>query len=110
MKKSKTQAGGLDRLELLSILSTVSPALANIDIIPVMTHFWLDGESVMAYNDKIAITHPLSLTSVDGDPVVGALPGTLLLNILKSSKAKQLHRAKFIVLQTVLLCCDQNDF
>lgn len=68
------------RKDLVNKLDLVSPAIADTNIIPVMTHFWFTGKSLMAYNDQIALSCPLETD------FKGAVPG-ILLSLLKSSTA-----------------------
>lgn len=72
----------MQRTELLDKLLDVSPALSDKDLIPVLTHFWMTGKEVMAFNDQIAISVPCKTE------FQGAIPGQLFLNLLKNSKAK----------------------
>ena len=73
------------RSDLLERLQTVSPALSNKDIIPILTHFWFTGKELMAFNDQIAISLPCK-TDFNG-----AVPGKVMLEILKNSKAKNIE-------------------
>lgn len=71
------------RTELLEKLERVSPALAIHNLVPIMTHFWFGGKTLMAYNDQIAISVPLATD------FTGAVPGNVLLGMLKAtSRAK----------------------
>ena len=74
--------GGLimDRKKLLEQLQTVAPALASSDFVPVMTHFWFTGKHVIAYDDIVGISVPLSTD------FKGAVPGSIILNLLKNSR------------------------
>lgn len=72
----------MKRSELLAKLKTVSIGLAKHDLVPVMTHFWFTGNSLMTYNDQIAVGVPLKST------FKGAVPGELFLNVMSTSKAK----------------------
>lgn len=74
----------MNRKDLLDKLETVSPALSDSDLLPVMTHFWFTGggdPEIMAYNDQIGISVPFDAG------VEGAVPGAILLSLLKNSKA-----------------------
>lgn len=66
----------MKREDLLGVLSTVEPAIASNDLIPVLTHFWFTGTAVMAYNDTIAISAPYETE------FTGAIRGSLLTGIL----------------------------
>jgi hypothetical protein len=71
----------LIRSELLNILKRVSPALGDDKqkLIPVLSHLCFDGESVVAYDNCVALRSPCSLGGF-----IGALPGGLLLSMLGS--------------------------
>ncbi len=75
----------MDRLELLNKLLTVQPALADNNIIPILTHVWFRGKYLMGYNDTIAISVPCKTE------FTGAVPGSTLINFLKNSRAKDVE-------------------
>lgn len=88
----KSDDGVIARKEFLSRLEVVAPALSDVDLIPVMTHFWFTApgkkhkqHTLMAFNDRIAISVPFQ-TEFEG-----AVPGTLLMNLLKNSEAKNIE-------------------
>ena len=64
------------RAELQSKLETVAPALADNDIVPGYTHFYFTGDSILANNERIAITVPLSDAGFEG-----LLPPILLSHV-----------------------------
>jgi DNA polymerase III sliding clamp (beta) subunit (PCNA family) len=70
--------------EVLNKLRTITPALSDKELIPILTHFWFQGETVMAFNDQIAIQVPLETK------FKGAIPGKLLLNLLSASGAESI--------------------
>lgn len=72
----------MERKQFLETLTTVAPALAANDLIPVMQHFWFTGDKVMAFNDQIAISTPCKTS------FKGAVPGALL-DFMRLSKAKE---------------------
>jgi DNA polymerase III sliding clamp (beta) subunit (PCNA family) len=72
----------VNRKTFVEVLGKVADALSGKDLIPVFACFCFDGKSVHAYDDVVALRHPL----VCG--IEGAVRGTLLLNFLKASKAK----------------------
>lgn len=74
----------MERSKLIDILSDVEPALAVKELVPVLSHFWFTGKTVMAYNDHIAISTPCKTE------FKGAVPRTLL-SLLKTSKAKDVE-------------------
>lgn len=74
----------MDRSKLIDILSDVEPALAAKELVPVLSHFWFTGKTVMGYNDHIAISTPCATD------FKGAVPKTLL-QLLKTSKAKEVE-------------------
>jgi len=76
------------RKELVAPLKTVAPALSTLDIIPVLSCFCFDGETVTAYNDVIAISTPLATT------FRGAVQGRPLLDLLGACKAKSVEAAE----------------
>src|SRR5688572_26415228 len=71
----------MKREDLLNQLQTVSPALATIDLIPIMTHFWFADDRIVAYNDAIAID-----TATEAN-LRCAIPGKLTLELLSNSFA-----------------------
>lgn len=73
------------RKDLLEKLETAAPALAIHNLVPVMTHFWFTGKSLMAYNDQIAISVPLTTD------FKGAVPGGTLLNLLKATSRSKIE-------------------
>lgn len=73
----------MNRKELLDKLTRLQPALASNALVPIMTHFWFDGETVMAYNDRIGISAPLKTG------FKGAIPGATLLGLLSNSTAEE---------------------
>lgn len=75
----------MKRKKLLERLEMVAPALASSDFVPIMTHFWFTGSHVIAYDDTIGISVSLKTD------FKGAVPGTILLNLLKNSRAKMLE-------------------
>lgn len=70
---------------LLKQLETVSPALAAIDLIPIMTHFWFTGKRIGAFNDTVAID---VLTAVK---LNCAVPGSLMLDLLRKTFSKEIE-------------------
>lgn len=73
------------RMDLINALELAAPALAVNPHIPILTHFWFTGKSVVAFNDRIGIEVPL-VTGL----MAFAAPGELLLNMLKASRAKEI--------------------
>src|SRR3974377_2329289 len=72
-------AMSINRQELLKALETIAPALAEHDILPVLQHVLFTGTSVVAYNDRIAISTPLR------GSFKGTIHGKRLLSLLKYS-------------------------
>jgi DNA polymerase III sliding clamp (beta) subunit (PCNA family) len=70
------------RRDLLEKLEIVAPALATNALLPILTHYCLTGKALMAFNDQIAIAVPFE------SDVIGAVPGQVLLSLVKSSLAK----------------------
>ena len=75
----------MNRIELLEKLIAIRPALASSDLVPEYTHFWFYGLSVIACNDRIAISKPCKTD------FAGALPGQHLLGLISASGAKEVH-------------------
>lgn len=75
----------MKRIDLLEKLGTVAPALANNDILPIMTHLWFTGDDVMAFNGHVGISVPLKTE------FVGAVPGDMLISLLKALSAKEVE-------------------
>lgn len=78
----------MNRIDLVNALDIAAPALARTDIVPIMSHFWFTGESIMAYNDQIGVEVKVKI------PFVGAVKGELLLNLLRNSRAKEVEFKK----------------
>lgn len=72
----------IQKNDLLDALQTAAPALSKSNVIEALSYFWFRGDHVMAFNDQIAISTPLKTE------FVGALPGDLLLKMLKTTSAK----------------------
>jgi DNA polymerase III sliding clamp (beta) subunit (PCNA family) len=72
------------RKDLVNALEIVRPGLARNDLIPVMTHFWFTGQTLMTFNDQIAIS-VLCKTEL-----TGAVPKPLL-EFLRASRAKEVE-------------------
>src|SRR5262245_52361069 len=62
----------LSRSQLVRSLQVVQPALAINQLIPLLTHYWFTGRTVMGYNDQIALAVPLQTE------FRGAVPGKFL--------------------------------
>lgn len=74
----------LSRTALIRNLERVEPALSDNPMIPVLSHFWFTGKSLLAYNGAIAISVPCETE------FVGAVPKTLLA-MLRTSGAKEIE-------------------
>ena len=72
----------MNRETLLEALVTASPALADNDLIPVLTHFWFESGCVLAYNDIIGISVPIQTD------FVGAVKGKLFASLLGKYKSE----------------------
>jgi DNA polymerase III sliding clamp (beta) subunit (PCNA family) len=46
------------RVDLISKLETVKPAIASHQMVPLLTNFWFTGKKLMAYNQNIGISVP----------------------------------------------------
>ena len=75
----------MNRIDLLDKLKLVAPALSDNNLVPVLSHFWLLGDRLMAYNDQISIS-----TSLKSD-FKGAVPGSTLIDLLSASRAKDVE-------------------
>lgn len=75
----------MERSAFLDKLLLVEPALSPHRLIPVMTHLWFRGDELQAYNDGISITTPLKTE------FTGAVPGSVLINMMKASRAKNVE-------------------
>lgn len=73
------------RTELYETLEKISPGLANIDMIPLLTHVWFSNNTAMCYNDHIAIESPCKTG------LHCAVPGQTLISILRHSSTKEVE-------------------
>ncbi len=74
----------LKRIDFIKLLKQAQPALSTKDFVPILTHFCLDGKTIVASNDIIAIEVPWKSS------VVGAVRGPDILGLLENSLAKNL--------------------
>lgn len=75
----------MNRHELVEKLDRVAPALSANNLVPVLSHFWFAEDTLMAYNDQIAIATKLKSN------FAGAIPGATLMSLLGVSKAKEVE-------------------
>jgi len=73
------------RSEFVEKLLVAAPALASSSLVPIFTCFWFSGDSVMAFNDMIAIRVPCRTD------FAGAVQGSTLLALLKASRAREVE-------------------
>jgi DNA polymerase III sliding clamp (beta) subunit (PCNA family) len=73
----------MNRAETLEQLVSLSPALADNELIPMLKHFIFTGSRAYAFNEKIAI-----ITDITTD-FAGAVRGKMLIDVLKSSSAEE---------------------
>jgi hypothetical protein len=73
------------RTDLVDMLQLVSPGLSNNDLIPILSHVWFTGSTLIAYNARIAISCPFKTD------FKGALPGSTLIDLVKNSRAKDIE-------------------
>jgi DNA polymerase III sliding clamp (beta) subunit (PCNA family) len=66
---------------LLNRLKVVAPAVATNEIVPVLTHVCFSDGKLLAYNERIAISTPRS------SAFRGCIPGALLTDLLRNSRA-----------------------
>ncbi len=71
----------MERKELLEKIETVEPALANNELIPVLTMLWFTGTHLMCYNDNIGISVPFKTD-------FAAAVAPTLSQLLRNSAAK----------------------
>jgi len=69
----------VNRTSLIDVLETCRPALATQSRATELTHFWFDGQTIMASNGHLIISTPCEID------IVGGVPHTLL-DWLKKSK------------------------
>lgn len=74
----------IDRAELLRTLTLARPALAQQDLVPILTHFRVGDGEVTAYNDTHAIA-----AAVTGFDFACCLPGDLLVRSLSGLAGQQ---------------------
>src|SRR5579863_1775696 len=73
----------ISRTNLLATLKLASPALAsNKNQVLELSHFWLDGEFLSAYDDVIGIR-----VGCKSD-VEGGVPGDKVVGVLENSRAR----------------------
>lgn len=75
----------MQRIELADMLQLVSPGLSSNDLIPILSHVWFTGSTLMTYNDHIAVSCPLKTD------FSGAVPGSTLIDLIKNSRAKDVE-------------------
>lgn len=78
-----SDASSLKREDFLRVLNLVKPALAAQSFVPILTHFLLKPDRVLAYND---------VQGIEAGFAVGldcAVPGELLTKILNNLKAEE---------------------
>jgi DNA polymerase III sliding clamp (beta) subunit (PCNA family) len=74
-----------NREELLKALETVSAAIANNVVVPILHYIGFTGTTIFAYNSFMAIRTPLE-TEFEG-----AVHGEMLIDILKSWNAEEVE-------------------
>lgn len=75
----------IDKDHLESVIGKVVSATENKGLIEEMSHFVFKNSSLMAYNDKIIISHPLDF---EGDGIEASVVASTLISALKSAKTK----------------------
>ena len=76
----------LERKVLLDALELAKPALSTKNVLPELTNFWFDGDTVTAFNDiSLGIQVPFK------SELRGGIVGSLLLGILSNSRAKEVE-------------------
>lgn len=74
----------MNRVDLLERLERVKPALSGNNLVPILSHFWFRNNSLLAYNDQIAIQTKLTSN------FAGAVPDTLI-QLLSVSRAEEVE-------------------
>lgn len=74
----------MNRIDLVEKLERVAPALSANNLVPVLSHFWFKGDTLMCYNDQIAVSTKLKTD------FRGAVPATLT-SLLSVSRAKEIE-------------------
>lgn len=72
----------IERLTLIERLTTVSPALSDRAIVPILANFCFTGKELYAFNGQVAIEVPCETS------FKGGAPGGTLLSLLKASRAR----------------------
>lgn len=75
----------IKREELSRVLKLAEPALASKSAYPAFESFRFDGETVLAYNDQLAISAPFK------SELRCCLPGKTLIGLLSASAAPELE-------------------
>lgn len=70
---------GINRNDLIDVLSKIKPALSTQDFLPILSCFCFTEDSIYAYNDELAISFPNK-----NIPFKGAVKGDQLLKLLNS--------------------------
>jgi DNA polymerase III sliding clamp (beta) subunit (PCNA family) len=78
----------MKRTELLEKLNLIKPALSNSEHVPLTQHFWFFGLSVVAFNERIAMSTPCKTD------FTGTLHGQTLIPMLETSSAKEAKMTK----------------
>jgi DNA polymerase III sliding clamp (beta) subunit (PCNA family) len=73
------------RKDFLAKVEQVAPALMASDLIPILNHIWITGKELRAFNDQIGLSVPFKAD------FKLAIPGALLISLLKSSKARDIE-------------------
>lgn len=70
----------VNRKELLDKLGIIAPALADNNLVPMLTHVWLHNGALTAFNDHIAISAPFEYN----DDI--AVPGSVFIAMLNAAQ------------------------
>ena len=74
----------VDKIHLQEVIAKVVSATENKGLIEEMSHFVFKDDSLMAYNDKIIISHPIGF---DGDSVEASVVASTLISAVRSAKS-----------------------
>jgi DNA polymerase III sliding clamp (beta) subunit (PCNA family) len=75
----------INRKELIDALARVKPGLANKEIVEQSTSFAFDKDSVITFNDEIAVSHPIKTN------LLGAVQAEELYKLLNKSSSEEIE-------------------
>ena len=84
----------MDRVQILEVLKRIKPGVASSTVVESLGYFYLDGENINSYNDKIAICHPFKTpfqAFIKADTFFNVLSKSGNPEILMKVENNQLH-------------------